>query len=754
MQSQRNRSTRSNATPAVHLSCVDAPFTDLKDYLNHVTQVDGVNLKHVVSLDVTGKMFTNPSFKRLPNLTRLDASDNRLGTFDGNSKLESLDLSNNPNGIVNLGSTSNARSMVNLKRLIFNQSSHKPRLGGMFCYDVFELINLEELQLSNQLYASCSCGYLHDRQFNNQIQATTDMDANDDDCSKSSSCNTSDDCNKPKISLVSSMPVCTCSTPIINDTISNLTYLTILNLSRNPKWFINIQSLINIAAVTTLVHLNLSSNDIVQLPEAFGNLINLESLDLTDNKITSIQQLAPCIKLKSLQLNSNPITSIAPLLQFIDLEQLDIMGIEDVADVVARMATLTKLQVLKVSASNVTSATIPFLVTIPSIELAIDTAHIDHVTPQDLAQIANNITSLVIHVTTIAVTNLSSLMIGLPTDSFPNLTRLNYNSNFILGLPHSPILEGIIAKFTSLNWLKITSATSNPNFNNAQTVLNLNSLLKLETLVLKNVLIPVAFDQLRLVKLVLSGVRHLATLDFDVPMKDTLQHLKLKHLHDLTSVLAFPELTQLRSFNIARISNINLNTSRMMQLKTVKINTYLNTTEDHKLTFLGTYNNHNCISLDYRADMCKTIIDYHYCRGFICGRSDFIAINSSFNQTTMLTIHALCNISPHMISQDARDLKLQHRFPSTKTVTVNGKKSHKQHAKVYQRVLSGYLVCFFDLLVTLHLKFNAKLGNDPNTIFDANRVIAIATESLDQYKTDPYLVVNRLIAKYQPLLDA
>lgn len=737
MQYRRNRSTRTNATPAVHLSCVDEPFTDLKNYLNHVTQVDGVNLKHVVSLDVTGKMFTSASFKRLSNLTRLDASDNRIAMLNDCSKLELLDLSNNPIGLID------TVKLIKLKRLILNMDSRK----NTHCnpHDLFQLTNLEELQLSHKLYA----GYDYHRHQAYDFDQDDTTDSTDGDCK-----NTKSELKPaPPVSLRVLGPIAF----VIHATISNLSHLTILNLSCNPNWFINIQSLINIAAVTTLVHLNLSSNNIAQLPEAFGNLINLESLDLSNNKLTSIEPLAPLTKLKSLQLNSNPITSITPLLRFIDLEQLDIMGI-DVVDVVAQTTISTKLQVLKISVSNITPITIPFLAIVPSIELAIDTAHISHVTAHDLAQIANNISSLVIHVTTAAFGDAFNLISGLPNDSFANLTRLSYNSNLALGLAHRPILESIIGKFATLNWLKITSTMSNnPSviyFDGVQFILNLNSLLKLETLVLKNVLIAVAFDQLRLVKLVLSGVRHLATLDFDAPMKDTLQHLKLEHLHD-PAVLAFPELTQLRSFNIRGISNINLNTSRMMQLKTIKIHTSHVTTEEHKLTLLGTYNNHNNIQIGFGTmDIGKTIVDHRYCMGFWYGRSDFIAIDSSFNQATMLTIHALCNISPRTTTQAVKDLKLLHLFPNTKTVTVNGKKSQKQYAKVYYRVLSGYLVNFCDLLATLHLKFNEKLGTEANTVFDANRVIAIATESLDQYKTDPYLVVNRLIAKYQPLLDA
>ena len=75
-----------------------------------------------------------------------------------------------------------------------------------------------------------------------------------------------------------------------------------------------------------LTDINLSFNQIKEIPSCFRNLIHLTILNLEKNKISKIENLQDCKKLRSLNLNKNQIDKIANISDNIYLERLLLAG--------------------------------------------------------------------------------------------------------------------------------------------------------------------------------------------------------------------------------------------------------------------------------------------------------------------------------------------------------------------------------------------------------------------------------------------
>ncbi|WP_374939414.1 COR domain-containing protein [Tolypothrix sp. FACHB-123] len=83
-----------------------------------------------------------------------------------------------------------------------------------------------------------------------------------------------------------------------------------------------------LAKLTNLTQLHLGGNEITEIPEALAQLTNLTQLDLSDNQITEIlEALAQLTNLRVLDLSDNQITEIPEALaQLTNLTQLDLSG--------------------------------------------------------------------------------------------------------------------------------------------------------------------------------------------------------------------------------------------------------------------------------------------------------------------------------------------------------------------------------------------------------------------------------------------
>ncbi|WP_230968440.1 COR domain-containing protein, partial [Nostoc sp. WHI] len=130
------------------------------------------------------------------------------------------------------------------------------------------------------------------------------------------------------------------------EAIANLTNLTQLDLSGNqitqiPEAITNLTNLTRfhiggnkitqipeaIANLTNLTQLDLSGNQITQIPEAIANLTNLTQLDLSYNQITQIPEaIESLLKLETLDLRGNPLPISPEILGSSD----DVGSVEDI----------------------------------------------------------------------------------------------------------------------------------------------------------------------------------------------------------------------------------------------------------------------------------------------------------------------------------------------------------------------------------------------------------------------------------------
>jgi len=92
--------------------------------------------------------------------------------------------------------------------------------------------------------------------------------------------------------------------------------LDTLNLSNN-----RIASIENLASLKSLTSLNMAGNQISML-QNMHEVVGLLDLDLSSNKIHSLEGMAPCLHLKNLRLDENRIPSVSELLPLRGLASL------------------------------------------------------------------------------------------------------------------------------------------------------------------------------------------------------------------------------------------------------------------------------------------------------------------------------------------------------------------------------------------------------------------------------------------------
>ncbi|MBS3028828.1 MAG: leucine-rich repeat domain-containing protein [Dolichospermum sp. DET50] len=129
----------------------------------------------------------------------------------------------------------------------------------------------------------------------------------------------------------------------IPEAIAKLTNLTQLDLRDNQITEIPEE----IAKLTNLTQLDLSNNKITEIPEAIAKLTNLTQLYLRDNKITEIPEaIAKLTNLTQLYLRYNQITEIPEVIaKLTNLTQLYLSynQITEIPEVIAKLTNLTQL---------------------------------------------------------------------------------------------------------------------------------------------------------------------------------------------------------------------------------------------------------------------------------------------------------------------------------------------------------------------------------------------------------------------------
>ncbi|KAH6914083.1 leucine rich repeat domain-containing protein [Coprinopsis sp. MPI-PUGE-AT-0042] len=122
----------------------------------------------------------------------------------------------------------------------------------------------------------------------------------------------------------------------------NWAFLKHLSLADNALTFIPSEPL---AYLTSVTHLDLSSNLLVSVPPALGALFNLISLNLTDNMIDSVLGIYLNLgSILSLNLSHNRLESLCGLERLRGLERVDLRGnLIDESQEVGRLATLPNI---------------------------------------------------------------------------------------------------------------------------------------------------------------------------------------------------------------------------------------------------------------------------------------------------------------------------------------------------------------------------------------------------------------------------
>ncbi|MCB8977345.1 MAG: leucine-rich repeat domain-containing protein [Ardenticatenaceae bacterium] len=123
-------------------------------------------------------------------------------------------------------------------------------------------------------------------------------------------------------------------------------YLSFNNLTELPEW---------LGQLTQLQSLNLSSNNLTELPEWLGQLTQLQSLDLSSTNLTELPEwLGQLTQLQSLDLSSTNLTELPEWLgQLTQLQSLNLSG-NNLTELPEWLGQLTQLQSLYLSGNNLT----------------------------------------------------------------------------------------------------------------------------------------------------------------------------------------------------------------------------------------------------------------------------------------------------------------------------------------------------------------------------------------------------------------
>jgi len=138
--------------------------------------------------------------------------------------------------------------------------------------------------------------------------------------------------------------------------IAYLINLQKIDLSGNPKVFINIYQLSSNLMSSNLTTLKLSKNHLEDVPELiFGMRINLQKLDLSFNEFTRIPPwIGVLTKLEVLNLSCNNLTDIPSEISNLSNLKTLFLNTNQLTTIPAKIGLLTNLKELKLSYNNLT----------------------------------------------------------------------------------------------------------------------------------------------------------------------------------------------------------------------------------------------------------------------------------------------------------------------------------------------------------------------------------------------------------------
>lgn len=113
----------------------------------------------------------------------------------------------------------------------------------------------------------------------------------------------------------------------------SLLCLTFLGFSQEEKIYKSLEEAIK--SLESVIHLDLSGQGLVELPKDFKKMVNLKTLDLSNNKLTDLGKFADFRKLEALNLSGNPLTRM-PYFININLNQ---------GNVIAENCDISKIEV-------------------------------------------------------------------------------------------------------------------------------------------------------------------------------------------------------------------------------------------------------------------------------------------------------------------------------------------------------------------------------------------------------------------------
>ena len=315
------------------------------EYLHNLTTLNlSRNLLRALPLQV---------FK-LKNLNKLDASENNLThipeIFEVNRKLTTLILSQNmiknlPENIGNLQCLKELDLSDNeiseyIDKLVNNTNLENLNLSGNCIKDryefVFNLSNLHTLDISeNEIETLPEISLIPPSKLNNlNLSANIISELPERIWSLHSL----------KIINISHNYIKNLNIP---DTIYDNNIVT-LNLSSNPLKFLPDE----IKQLQSLKHLDLSGNDLTELPDTFSQLVNLETLNLSDNDIITLPNNFGMLKsLKRLDISGGELSRTALIelpqgfpnlsnLEYLDLTYNQLQSLPDNFGNLKRLATL------------------------------------------------------------------------------------------------------------------------------------------------------------------------------------------------------------------------------------------------------------------------------------------------------------------------------------------------------------------------------------------------------------------------------
>ena len=127
-------------------------------------------------------------------------------------------------------------------------------------------------------------------------------------------------------------------------------------MDANDKMYIHLIEEYRNVADNKLKKLDLKCNELQILPDSIGHLINLETLNLEQNKITSIsEEIKLCSQLKNLNLASNELLDKLPdsIGNLTRLETIQIVGCKKIKSLPLSISNLSNLLILDLNWTSI-----------------------------------------------------------------------------------------------------------------------------------------------------------------------------------------------------------------------------------------------------------------------------------------------------------------------------------------------------------------------------------------------------------------